>query len=116
MSTLSTTIIRYQDVNTKIQYDEEQYQARLAAGCNDNEFDEIEIDVEVEFHGEWANVGIGAFEWQGFKGYDKQMEYLVEELESVKDKDGKEWKDELCESEYEYLRNQCIEQGREEFD
>lgn len=114
MSTLSTTIIRYEDVNTKIQYNEEQYQARLAAGCNDNEFDEIEVEVEVEFYGSWENTGIGDYEWQGFRGYDNQRDYIVEELEHVTDKNGKDWKDELCESEYNDLLEECVEYGREE--
>ena len=68
------------------------------------EFEEVEIELEVEYDGEWVEEEIGA----DVSEYgDDGGVYEVEEIESAIDKDGAEWRDELTEDEMGELIAKC---------
>jgi hypothetical protein len=109
---IDTAIYRFKD-NAGNLYTENEVMDFILAGYQEEDFEEIEIEVEVEFDGEWRDEGIGEYEYWGIRGRDVCWCYEVDELDSVMDKDGKDWSDELTDDEYKSIVEECEEYGKD---
>lgn len=99
MSNFCYTITRYRDANS-------EYHVEDKAGRT-----EVDIDlVDVGYDGHWEDFGIGAYEYWGFKGVDRQMGFVVDDVDYAKDDKGEDWLDRLTEEEREGLEQYCSEQ------
>lgn len=104
---IGTTITRYKCDGALYATIEELEQDGLKV----EDAEEIEIDLDVEFDGEWVDEGIGGYEYWGIRGNDVQWCYEVEDIESAIDKDKKDWKDDLTSEELADIIAACEDYG-----
>ena len=74
-----------------------------------------EIELDVTFDGNWVNDGIGYNEYWGIPGVDSHWGFVVEDLDSAVDKDGKDWIGDMTADEYQRILEECMEYGAEEY-
>lgn len=110
---MTFTIVRWCDADgnycTEDELDAKVSELAMKSGKTEdevrNEFEEVEIELEVEYDGEWVEEEIGAEASE--YGDDDGWVYEVEEIESAIDKDGADWNDELTDEERDDLIAKC---------
>lgn len=104
---IGTTITRYKCDGVLYATIEELEQDGLKV----EDAEEIEIDLDVEFDGEWVDEGIGGYEYWGMRGNDVRWCYEVEDIENAMDSSGKDWKDDLTSEELADIIERCGDYG-----
>ena len=124
--TLYATVIRYKDHLGQL-LTEEEMDAAVELAFNErggkqsrksiaDEFEEVEVELEVDYNGGWRDFGIGPYEYWGFKGCHHQWEYDVDEDWTAIDEDGVDWAKEkrLTADEFYRIHKECLKDGQEQ--
>ncbi len=107
----SFTIKRYKDADGNLLTEKERNEKLQNGSANESSFEEIEIELVVEYNGKWVDEGIGWYEYWGCKGNDVHWVYEVEDFESATDDEYEEWKDRLTDEEIEAIIEHCARDG-----
>ena len=106
------SITRYR--NGEELFTEAEKDAKIKEGMNEDDFDEEEIVLSVEFDGEWVDEGLGETEFWGIVENDVDWQYEVEDFDRIVDEDGNDWSDRLTSEEMAELEDAAEEYGADE--
>ena len=108
---VSYYLYRYKDTSSGRYLTEEEYEDAIDLGLPEWLFEDMEIELNAEYEGEWVDEGIGGYEYWGCRGVDHNWCFEVSEIAAL-DENGKDWWDELTEEEQNELTKYCEEDGK----
>ncbi len=109
---MDTTIYRWKDITSGAYLTDDEYNEMLELGLPEWIYEDMEIEVEIQFVGCWEDDDTDSEFW-GFRKVSHDRFFTVEEIEKVADKQGRDWYNELTKDEIETITHECEEYGEE---